>query len=52
MNRLKQFRRIATHYEKLAITCLGLIHLVAAYLVIHEGSGRTFFDKSAGNGPH
>jgi putative transposase len=35
INRLKQFRRIATRYEKLAITFLGLIHLVAAYLVIH-----------------
>jgi transposase len=35
INRLKQFRRIATRYEKLAITFLGLIHLVAAYVVIH-----------------
>ena len=35
MNRLKQFRRIATRYEKLSITFLGLIHLVAAYVVIH-----------------
>ena len=35
INRLKQFRRIATRYEKLARTFLELIHLVAAYVVIH-----------------
>jgi transposase len=35
INRWKQFRRIATRYEKLAITFLGLIHLVAAYVAIH-----------------
>ena len=35
INRLKQFRRIATRYEKLASTFLGLIHLVAAYVVVH-----------------
>ena len=35
MNRLKQFRRIATRYEQLAMTFLGFIHLVAAYVVIH-----------------
>ena len=35
INRLKQFRRIATRYEKLACTFLGLVHLVAAYIVIH-----------------
>jgi transposase len=35
INRLKQFRRIATRYEKLACTFLGLIQLVAAYVVIH-----------------
>jgi transposase len=35
MNRLKQFRRIATRYEKLSIAFLGLIHLVAAYVIVH-----------------
>jgi transposase len=35
MNRLKQFRRIATRYEKLTITFLGLMHLVAVYVAIH-----------------
>jgi transposase len=32
--RLKQFRRIATRYEKLAITFLAMIHLVAAVVMI------------------
>jgi transposase len=33
-NRLKQFRRIATRYDKLGQTYLAFIHLVAAFLVI------------------
>jgi len=33
-NNLKQFRRIATRYEKLSQTFLALIHLVAAWLLI------------------
>ena len=35
IKRLKQFRRRATRYEKLAITFLGLLHFVAAYVVSH-----------------
>jgi transposase len=33
VNKLKQFRRIATRYEKLAATFLALIHLVAAFIM-------------------
>ena len=33
-NKLKQFRRIATRYEKLSHTFLALIHLVAAWIII------------------
>jgi putative transposase len=33
-NRLKQFRRIATRYDKLGNTYLAFIHVVAAFLVI------------------
>jgi transposase len=33
-NRLKQFRRIATRYEKLAITFLAMVHLVASVVMI------------------
>ena len=33
-NNLKQFRRIATRYEKLSQTFLAFIHLVAAWLLI------------------
>jgi transposase len=33
-NKLKQFRRIATRYEKLSQTFLALIHLVAAWIMI------------------
>jgi transposase len=33
-NRLKQFRRIATRYEKLSQTFLAFIHLVAAWIII------------------
>jgi transposase len=34
LNQLKQFRRIATRYEKLRQTFLALIHLVAAWIII------------------
>ena len=33
-NNLKQFRRIATRYEKLSRTFLAFIHLVAAWMII------------------
>jgi transposase len=33
-NTLKQFRRIATRYEKLSQTFLAFIHLVAAWIMI------------------
>ena len=33
-NKLKQFRRIATRYEKLSQTFLAFIHLVAAWISI------------------
>ena len=33
-NKLKQFRRIATRYEKLSHTFLALIHLVAVWILI------------------
>ena len=33
-NSLKQFRRIATRYEKLSQTFLALIHLVAAWIIV------------------
>ena len=33
-NKLKQFRRIATRYEKLSQTFLAFIHLVAAWIMI------------------
>jgi len=33
-NRLKQFRRIATRYEKLSLTFLAFIHLVATWIMI------------------
>ena len=33
-NNLKQFRRIATRYEKLSQTFLALLHLVAAWIII------------------
>ena len=33
-NNLKQFRRIATRYEKLSQTFLAFIHLVAAWMLI------------------
>jgi transposase len=34
LNQLKQFRRIATRYEKLSQTFLAFIHLVAAWIII------------------
>jgi len=33
-NHLKQFRRIATRYEKLSQTFLALMHLVAVWIII------------------
>ena len=33
-NKLKQFRRLATRYDKLAKTFLAALHLVAAFLII------------------
>jgi transposase len=33
-NRLKQFRRIATRYEKLSQTFLAFIHIVASCIII------------------
>jgi transposase len=33
-NNLKQFRRVATRYEKLSQTFLAVIHLVAAWISI------------------
>jgi hypothetical protein len=33
-NNLKQFRRIATRYEKLSQTFLAFMHLVAAWILI------------------
>ena len=33
-NHLKQFRRIATRYEKLSQTFLAFVHLVAAWIII------------------
>jgi transposase len=33
-NNLKQFRGIATRYEKLSQTFLALIHLVAVWIII------------------
>lgn len=33
-NRLKQFRRIATRYEKYACTFLAMVHLTAAFLYL------------------
>jgi transposase len=33
-NKLKQFRRIATRYEKLSQTFLAFIHLVAVWILI------------------
>ncbi len=33
-NRLKQFRRIATRYDKLGHIFLAFIHIVASYLIV------------------
>jgi putative transposase len=35
-NKLKQFRRLATRYDKLAKTFLAALHLVAAFLAIRN----------------
>jgi hypothetical protein len=34
INRMKQFRRIATRYEKLAETYLAFIHIVSVYVML------------------
>ena len=34
INRIKQFRRIATRYEKLAETFVAFLHIVAAYIAV------------------
>ncbi len=33
-NKLKQFRRLATRYDKLAKTFFAAVHLVAAFLIV------------------
>ncbi len=35
-NKIKQFRRIATRYEKLSKTFTAFIHMVAVYLILHQ----------------
>jgi transposase len=35
-NKLKEFRRIATRYDKLAKTFFAALHLVAAFLIIRN----------------
>jgi transposase len=35
-NKLKQFRRLATRYDKLAKTFFAAVHLVAAFLIIRN----------------
>jgi len=35
-NKLKQFRRIATRYDKLAKTFFAAVHLVAAFLIVRN----------------
>ena len=32
VGKLKQFRRVATRYEKLGITFMALVHLTAAFI--------------------
>jgi len=34
INRMKQFRRIATRYEKLAETFIAFLHIIASYVAI------------------
>ena len=34
INRMKQFRRIATRYEKLAETFIAFLHIIASYIAI------------------
>jgi transposase len=36
VSKLKQFRRIATRYEKLAITYLAMIHITSALIICRE----------------
>jgi transposase len=36
VSKLKQFRRIATRYEKLAITFLAMIHITSALIICRE----------------
>jgi len=36
ISKLKQFRRIATRYEKLAITFLALIHIASVLIICRE----------------
>jgi len=35
-NKLKQFRRIATRYDKLAKTFAAAVHIVASFLIAHN----------------
>ena len=35
-NRLKQFRRIATRYEKLARNFISMLNLVCTYICVHD----------------
>lgn len=41
VNKMKQFRRIATRYEKLKDSFLSLIHLVASFIKIRRIVNRT-----------
>jgi transposase len=41
VSKLKQFRRIATRYEKLAITFLAMIHITSALIICREFVNRT-----------
>ena len=38
VNKMKQFRRIATRYEKLKVTYLGLLHLVLGFIRLRKQS--------------
>ena len=41
VSKLKQFRRIATRYDKLARTFLAMIHIVSALIICREFVNRT-----------
>jgi len=41
VNKMKQFRRIATRYEKLQSSFLGLIHLVLSFIKVRRIVNRT-----------